>query len=450
MGETTSESGAGAIKQAHAAGDWEALKSLAAAERVKNPNSPEGYYYGMLEVRHALDTVATVQDCVDEFAGFALKHVGLDETQAWEMAEFAIRLRAWEMAARLCAVVRAHWPDHEAVYLSEAQCLFHLGEFEAAYHVLSLKLRRPEAATTEREKAWLNTAFRRTGEKRFERMQTGGTDYSNGPKVVLVMYARGMPFEETARKLENSFRQLCKFPCDVKVFNLDQISTCPWFKHLEHCRDSMPMLGYRDGFYNAWKAYIVQEVMDELDDGDMVYYADASRHFLLGFSEDINTLIALQAQREETLYAGSFNARVLHSSGWMGDRIGLYEALGIADEYDRYMTLPAIQNSSFLLRKSAVTTAFVEEWVRHSVYETISLHHTVDQAIFSALVYKHGFRAFDLETLSVAQLLEMSPFVWGKDPNMVHRMCNSALPWYETFKDPRQAIGVSHDFVLSF
>ena len=450
MGDTVDQSAAGALKQAHADADWEKLKTLAARARDDDPYDPDGYYYGMLALRHTLDAGASVADCTAEFSDFAVKHVGLDETQAWEMAEFAMRLRAWELAARLCALVRFHWPDHEAVYLSEAQCLFHLEEFEAAYHVLSLKFRRPKLVPTEREKAWLNTAFRRIGEKRFQDMQSGGVDYSTGPKVVLVMYARGMPFEETARKLEDSFRQLCKFPCDVRVFNLDQISTRPWFRHLEHCRDSMPMLGYRDGFYNAWKAYIVKEVMDELEDGDMVYYADASRHFLLGFSEDINTLIALQSQREETLYAGIFNARARHKDGWMGDRIGLYEALGIADQYDRYLTLPAIQNSAFLLRKAPDTVAFVEEWVRHSVYDTISLHHTVDQSIFSALVYKHGFHAFDIETLSVAQFLEVSPLFWGKDPNMVHRMCNSALPWYEIFKDPRQAIGISHDFILDF
>jgi len=122
--------------------------------------------------------------------------------------------------------------------------------------------------------------------------------------------------------------------------------------------------------------------------------------------------------------------------GRVGDRPELYEALGLTEHYDAYMSYPARLNSSFLLKKTAATMAFAEDWARHAVYDTISLHHTADQAFFSALAYKYGFLAYNIQAHSVAQFLEFDCHVWAKDPNMVHLMLNSCVPYYEVFRDP--------------
>ncbi|WP_262690003.1 tetratricopeptide repeat protein [Kordiimonas aestuarii] len=421
--------------------DWVTAAEMWALWRQENPADAEGYLGGMAALRGQMDSGMEKEACAKAFRSFALAVTGVSVEDHIRMGDFARHLKDWNTAARIYAAVRAKWPGRPEPYIAEARCLEKLGQYDQAFYVLSLKLRTGDPAFRDKARGLLAECFRQIGQNRYRHMVDGVAHdparYS-GAKVVLLMYADGEPYRSTARKLKDSFLKLCRFDCEVRILDQVAIQKRPWFAELERCKNNPEQIGSRGGFYNAWKAYIVRDTLRDVSEGDMVYYVDASRHFLLGFYEDINSLFRLQHDHDETLFAGAFNARLSHGIGWMGDRPELYDALGLAQEYDTYMAYPARLNSSFLLKKNAATMAFAEEWALHAVYETISLHHTADQAIFSALAYKYGFYGYNIQADSVAQFLEDSPHVWAKDPNVVHRMVNSCVPYYELFRDPRR------------
>lgn len=422
--------------------DWAVAAEMWAHWRQHHPADPAGYVGGMVALRGLLDAGMDRDECAKEFQDFALQATNMPVNEHLTMGGFARHLQDWDTAARIYAAIRAKWPDTHEAYIAEARCLAQLNQHEQAYYVLSLKFRTGDAEFRDKARGFLAECFREIGKERYRRSVQDNEHESSraaGAKVVLVMYAHGQPYENTAKMLRDSFLRTCQFESEVKVLDLEAIQKRPWFTHLEHCQNSPQMLGHRGGFYNAWKAYIVRDALDEVADGDMVYYVDASRHYLLGFYEDINTLFRLQRDHEETLFGGAYNAHLPHGMGWMGNRPELYEALGLMEQYDTYMTYPARLNSSFLLKKNATTVAFAEEWARNSVYENVSLHHTADQAIFSALAYKYGFYGYNIQAHSIAQFLDDAFHLWGKDPNIVHRMLNSCVPYYEIFRDPRRS-----------
>ena len=422
-------------------GDWATAASMWAVWRQQNPLDPAGYIGGMAALRGLLEAGMAQETCAKAARQFMLQAPEVTVTEYLHMAGFMRHLQDWDTAARLYAAIRAKWPDCHDAYMGEARCLEQLGQYEQAFYVLSLKLRSGDKSFQEGASGLLAECFRQIGQKRY---RFAAADSENDPsrysgaKVVLVMFAYGEPYSSTAKMLAESFLKRCRFECEVKVLDLAAIEQKPWFVHLENCRNSPQTVGHRGGFYNAWKAYIVRDALKDVAEGDMVYYVDASRHFQLGFYENINTLFRLQRNHDDVLFGGGYAGQLTHAIGYMGDRPELYDALGLADQYDAYMNYPARLNSSFLLKKNAVTMAFAEEWASHAVYDVISLHHTADQAIFSALAYKYGFCAYNIQADSMAQFFDGMYHVWGKDHNAVHRMVNSCVPYYELFRDPRR------------
>lgn len=353
------------------------------------------------------------------------------------LGNLALALRQWSMAAGIWAQVRNRWPALRAGHMGLGKSLTEQGKQARAYEVIRDWVLTKNDLVERDDLILLYHVAQADVRARYEayaraRSNTGQiTDdpvvsrqsKTGGPKVALVLYARGEPYVSTAQKLVASFRDLCRFDHEVHLFDHAAICHRPWFSYLQECLDGTVIHGRREGFYNAWKGHIVRDVFNSLNDGDMLYYVDSSRYYPIGFYEDLNTLFSIQAGTDENLFTGSFNRWLTHTSYDIGNKPQLYELMGMADRYAELMEQPALLNSSFLLKKGPKAQAFADEWADGCRYELVSLHHSVDQSVFSALVYKHGMRAFDLNQLEVVQLID-GGHIWGKNHNTVHGIVN--------------------------
>jgi hypothetical protein len=63
-----------------------------------------------------------------------------------------------------------------------------------------------------------------------------------------------------------------------------------WYNKIKILPNIEDGLGRRDGYYNCWKAFIVNEVYNNMNNGDILYYVDSSQHFRTGFTENIDKL----------------------------------------------------------------------------------------------------------------------------------------------------------------
>jgi hypothetical protein len=219
-------------------------------------------------------------------------------------------------------------------------------------------------------------------------------------KVHLVTYSNNRPFRDTQQKLNETIDNFTSCEVVKHSYTMDIISKLDWFQNVNE------LLKYniffsRDGYFNAWKPFIIKDVIDRAEDGDIIYYVDSSKYYISGFEFNLDKLFEITNDLE--FISGSFANDVRNNSFNCCNIIEVWKNI-IPNVNDNVLNYPHILNSWFVLKKNDFTTNFIDEWIKYS-FETIDnepliiKHHTVDQSIFNILCHKHNTYCFFEKTL---------------------------------------------------
>jgi hypothetical protein len=222
-------------------------------------------------------------------------------------------------------------------------------------------------------------------------------------KVHLVLYSNNEPFDTTKKLIIDSITDFCSNTIIVHDYNLERIKGLYWFYLIETLL-SIDKPGKRDGYYNAWKPYITQDVYNKMDEGDILYYVDCSKYYKTGFTENIDKICSTVL--EKGIIAGSVGADILNKSKGCCDNLSVWDKIIPGIDNSLHLEKMHVLNSWFILKKSEINTKFIDDWTYFSTYTDgelndplITYHHTVDQSIFNILVYKYRLPVFFSETI---------------------------------------------------
>jgi hypothetical protein len=211
----------------------------------------------------------------------------------------------------------------------------------------------------------------------------------------LVTFANGEPFATTQKTLEKTINNNTCMQVELHSFNLEKIQTKEYFQYIKN----NPLFvgeGKRDGYWNAWKAFVVNEVYSNMREQDILYYVDSSRYYLNGFSCSIDKTVNYCINIGSVF--GSIGNDVRNNSFGCCDNLDVWFDVW-PQASPNILRERHVLNSWFFLTKNSYTTNFLEEWCFFSgkKMQNIPLpawHHTGDQSIFNILAYKHNCKVF--------------------------------------------------------
>jgi hypothetical protein len=239
--------------------------------------------------------------------------------------------------------------------------------------------------------------------------------------IHLVTYAEGinkhskLDYTVTQKLLINSIQSKTKYNVIFHTYNLKKIMEKDWFHYIK----DLPLVKYdwnRDGYYNAWKIFLVKEVYDSIGKDDILYYVDSSGYFQYEFEHNIDNLLEYAFLNKNV--CGSFGYDLKNKDhGCCNDtRILKIVYSNNESHVDELLNKPHILNSWFLFSKDEENDKFLNEWCywakeKLNDIPLIVYHHTVDQSLFNMLVYKYGFKSFYHNTIHGVD----------KNHNLVHK-----------------------------
>jgi hypothetical protein len=252
-------------------------------------------------------------------------------------------------------------------------------------------------------------------------------------KVHLVLYSNNEPYNTTKKLLIDTLLgndSLTKYNVVIHNYDLEKIKKCDWFKYISN----LPLIDLdkssqeypnpearRDGYYNAWKPFIVKEVYDIMEEDDILYYVDCSRHYISGFNENIDKLIEITKKCYGI--AGSIGNDILNKSLGYADNIKIWDTIIKYRDNSVYLDKMHVLNSWFLFKKCDSNDSFINDWVYFSCYKDektnhplVVFHHTGDQGIFNILVVKYNKPVFYHKNIGHNQ---------NKDKNLVLNIINN-------------------------
>ena len=211
--------------------------------------------------------------------------------------------------------------------------------------------------------------------------------------IHLVLYSNNEPFDTTKKDTIKSIPKYTQKNVIIYDYNLEKIKQKEWFNLIKDL-PSINKNGRRDGYYNAWKAFIVKDVYDKMNDDDILYYVDSSQHFKTGFNENIDKLCDIA--NEQLCIAGSIGDDIKNNTIECCDNIIIWNKIIPDKNNNEHLSKPHVLNSWFLFKKCESNNHFINDWVYFSSYTDsdihyplVTYHHTGDQSIFSILVVKY-------------------------------------------------------------
>ena len=217
--------------------------------------------------------------------------------------------------------------------------------------------------------------------------------------INLVLYSQGEPFNSTKKKLITTINNYTTRNVIIHDYDLNRIMKSSWYNKIKDLPEITDGIGRRDGYYNCWKSFIVNEVYENMNDSDILYYVDSSQYFKYGFTENVDNLCEIVLK--EGIIAGSVGCDVKNNSFHCCNNINIWNKIIHKNDNSDYLNNMHVLNSWFILVKNNINTNFLDDWTYWSVYKDdefinplVTYHHTADQSIFNILVYKYNFKVF--------------------------------------------------------
>ena len=216
-----------------------------------------------------------------------------------------------------------------------------------------------------------------------------------------ITFGHQQHFIDAGKRLTEQAKQLNVFDHHAFYMENDLMRIPPfWDAHGEYVRTNRMY-----GFF-IWKPYIVLDMLEKMNNGDVLWYADSGCEIdtetdeegLARVKNEFLDFIAL-AIKDEKIIASYCNVEKKMC------KMDLIAELGLQDNMD-YMNSLQIQSTSFVLVKSPVVMTVIREWCRlssnyHLLDDSPSIipnfdgfdGHRHDQSIFSLLVKKYNLQS---------------------------------------------------------
>jgi hypothetical protein len=244
------------------------------------------------------------------------------------------------------------------------------------------------------------------------------------PKLKVVVFANGDPFEKTAKKIAGSLKSFESLSIEIDLWSLESIKSRPWFEKIAHFPDEPPRPGRRDGFHCAYKPWVILDSMKNSAEGSINYYVDASQYYKVGFYSNIEPLIRHFWNTGHSKFYGSAMPGFLEShQNWSAENKKLFLSRIGLDLGPDFFSLPSLLASSMMHVNDHLDRELVEKWADACNYETVSLNATGEQSVLMALLAADNKEVLDLSSdLRVkGNGFEVSHSL-GKDHNLVHSL----------------------------
>jgi len=244
-------------------------------------------------------------------------------------------------------------------------------------------------------------------------------------KIHFITFANGKSrinnynYARTQFLLNDSIENHTSYPVVFHTHNLETIKSKPWFVLLDELKKiNSPYR--RDGYFVAYKPLLIRDVYRQMDDGDVLYYADSSSYFPIGFMDNIDRMINYTLMNGHI--CGSFGNSLANIEGMCCSSMDAWRYIwNDCPDIEYCLFKQHVLNSWFSFAKNDMSEQFINEWADLTINgkigdkPIITLHHTVDQAIFNILVYKHKMKCFHNKTRHEA----------NKNHNLIHQTLNA-------------------------
>jgi len=221
------------------------------------------------------------------------------------------------------------------------------------------------------------------------------TNYLSTIHIVLISY--GEPFDTVKKLMMDSVVNYSNNNLIIHDYSLEKIKTRPWFKQIEGLAN-INKHSIRDRYYWSYKIFCVNEVYEQLEKNDVLFYLDCSQYYKDGFTESIDRLCSIAL--EKGIIAGSIGNNIKHHEFSLCQKINVWKKV-YPECNITILEKPHILASWFLLTKNTTNTQFMNDWIKWSMYTDeefkdplITEHVTGDQSIFNMLVYKYDLHVF--------------------------------------------------------
>ena len=237
-----------------------------------------------------------------------------------------------------------------------------------------------------------------------------------------------LPYSITQKLLVDSIQGKTKNEVVQHTHDLESMKAQPWFRKIAHfpsilAGDRNFKQWGRDGYFCAYKALFANHLLDDIDDGEFIYWTDSSAYYREPFTENLDRFFEYVDYTGGVF--GSCGYDVKHNSFGCLTDTNVWKL--VWPECEVY--LPALLEhkhilaSWYCLKVSDITRQFIKEWsylitdVTLNNRPIVTMHHTVDQSLFNILVYKYGFRTFFNNQIHDH----------NKNHNNVHRFINAQV-----------------------
>ena len=215
----------------------------------------------------------------------------------------------------------------------------------------------------------------------------------------LVLYAEGEPYNSTKKKLIESINNFTTKNVIIHDYNLEKVKQCKWFYKIKELPDisNNSNCSGEDKYFFAWKPFITLEVYNIMNNDDVLYFVDSSRHYKTGFTEKIDKLYDIVMN--EGIIAGSIGDNLRNCDRKCCDNLDIWSK--IYPNYNKDVLYKKHVNISwYIMIKNDINTKLLNDWVYWCMYKDNELinplctYNNNDQTILNILINKYNLKVF--------------------------------------------------------
>lgn len=224
-------------------------------------------------------------------------------------------------------------------------------------------------------------------------------------KLHFITYAEGQcfktgyPYQKTQELLHTSIESHTSYEVIHHRYNFEKIKKKEWFKEIEHFPNIPLLEGQEDwytrgGYWCAWKTYLTAEIYKLLNDGDILFFCDSSRHFREPFTTNLDNVLN-SAIKEGSILGGCAN-NITHNSASTYNNPGPWKiGWPESQKYKHLFNQPHLLVTWYMLRKDKVMDKLLEEWIElfhieYNGHPIFAYSHVPEQGLWNILANKHN------------------------------------------------------------
>lgn len=204
-------------------------------------------------------------------------------------------------------------------------------------------------------------------------------------KIHLITFANKQPFINSQKILDSSHKN--SNIMTHTMWNKHDIYKTNFYEKNKNIFERYRSIGF--GLF-IWKPFIIYEKLNEIEDGEFIYYQDSSQYDYSGLNKDFNIICDFMNNNNIELLPG-FQINTINKLLIKEECLKYLNY----DKNEEFLNKNHYHTSPLLFKKTSNTVNFIKEWLEYcQVPECIiknTKFHQCDQAIFNILLDKYNF-----------------------------------------------------------